>query len=172
MCAEEILDVHLRFDAVAQLVEVVGIRDGFNGLMFPEHYREGNGAFEFDRQIAKIGKPVDRGEWGMTPPTVNAYYDASLNEMVLLAGILVVLALYAAVVGIVAVHRLAFGMWGLGLFAFVGLSFDYRAGAPALRKALRSLAAISYRVRSPSVPRPARWRARTSDRRPPRPRRA
>src|ERR1035438_4084486 len=31
--------------------------------------------FEGRRQLAKIGKPVDRGEWGMTPPTVNAYYD-------------------------------------------------------------------------------------------------
>ena len=43
------------------------------------------------------------------------------DKTVLLGGILVVLALYAAVVGIVAVHRLAFGMWGLGLFAFIGL---------------------------------------------------
>ena len=31
--------------------------------------------FEFNRQLAKIGKPVDRGEWDMTPPTVNAYYN-------------------------------------------------------------------------------------------------
>lgn len=31
--------------------------------------------FEFNRQLAKIGKPVDRGEWEMTPPTVNAYYN-------------------------------------------------------------------------------------------------
>ncbi len=43
------------------------------------------------------------------------------DKTVLLGGILVVLALYAAVVGIVAVRRLAFGMWGLGLFAFIGL---------------------------------------------------
>jgi DMSO/TMAO reductase YedYZ molybdopterin-dependent catalytic subunit len=43
------------------------------------------------------------------------------DKTVLLGGILVVLALYAAVVGILAVRRLAFGMWGLGLFAFVGL---------------------------------------------------
>ena len=38
--------------------------------------------------MAKIGKPVDRGEWQMSPPTVNAYYDAQLNEMVFPAGIL------------------------------------------------------------------------------------
>jgi putative endopeptidase len=42
--------------------------------------------FELHRQLAKIGKPVDRTEWGMTPPTVNAYYDPSLNEIVLPAG--------------------------------------------------------------------------------------
>ena len=39
-------------------------------------------AFEEDRQIAKLGKPIDRDEWLMTPQTVNAYYDASLNEIV------------------------------------------------------------------------------------------
>jgi predicted metalloendopeptidase len=42
--------------------------------------------FELHRQLAKVGKPVDRGEWSMTPPTVNAYYDSSLNEIVLPAG--------------------------------------------------------------------------------------
>ena len=44
--------------------------------------------FEFDRQVNKIGKPVDRTEWGITPPTVNAYYDPSMNEIVFPAGIL------------------------------------------------------------------------------------
>jgi putative endopeptidase len=44
--------------------------------------------FEFHRQLAKIGKPVDRGEWGMTPPTVNAYYSPQLNEINFPAGIL------------------------------------------------------------------------------------
>ena len=38
--------------------------------------------------LAKIGKPVDRTEWGMTPPTVNAYYNPSMNEIVFPAGIL------------------------------------------------------------------------------------
>jgi predicted metalloendopeptidase len=42
--------------------------------------------FERARQLAKIGKPVDRFDWHMTPPTVNAYYDSSLNELVLPAG--------------------------------------------------------------------------------------
>ena len=37
--------------------------------------------FEYRRQLGKIGKPLDRGEWGMTPPTVNAYYDAQMNDI-------------------------------------------------------------------------------------------
>ena len=45
-------------------------------------------AFEFQRQLNKIGKPVDRGEWGMTPPTVNAYYDPQMNNINFPAGIL------------------------------------------------------------------------------------
>ncbi|HEX8144892.1 MAG TPA: M13 family metallopeptidase [Pyrinomonadaceae bacterium] len=44
--------------------------------------------FEFRRDLAKIGKPLDRTEWGMTPPTVNAYYNPSMNEIVFPAGIL------------------------------------------------------------------------------------
>ena len=45
-------------------------------------------AFEMRRQLAKLGKPVDREEWRMTPPTVNAYYASSYNEIVFPAGIL------------------------------------------------------------------------------------
>jgi putative endopeptidase len=44
--------------------------------------------FEAARQLNEIGKPVDRTEWGMTPPTVNAYYSPSRNEIVFPAGIL------------------------------------------------------------------------------------
>ena len=44
--------------------------------------------FEAKREIAKIDKPLDRKEWGMTPPTVNAYYSPSFNEIVFPAGIL------------------------------------------------------------------------------------
>ncbi len=44
--------------------------------------------FESKRQLSKIGKPVDRTEWGMSPPTVNAYYNPSMNEIVFPAGIL------------------------------------------------------------------------------------
>lgn len=45
-------------------------------------------AFEYNRQINKLGKPVDRSEWGMTPQTVNAYYNPTLNEIVFPAAIL------------------------------------------------------------------------------------
>jgi len=44
--------------------------------------------FEYEREAAKVGKPVDRTEWGMTPPTVNAYYNPLNNEMAFPAGIL------------------------------------------------------------------------------------
>ena len=44
--------------------------------------------FEFHRQLNKIGKPVDRQEWGMTPPTVNAYYNPQENNVNFPAGIL------------------------------------------------------------------------------------
>ncbi len=44
--------------------------------------------FESDYQLTKIGKPVDKGEWEMTPPTVNAYYDPSMNTINFPAGIL------------------------------------------------------------------------------------
>ena len=75
-----------------------------NKIGYPDKYRDyssvvikrddllGNVArateFESKRDIAKIDKPLDRKEWGMTPPTVNAYYNASFNEIVFPAGIL------------------------------------------------------------------------------------
>jgi putative endopeptidase len=71
---------------------------------YPDHWRDystlivqredayGNAehavVFENLREIAKIGKPVDRGEWGMSPPTVNAYYSPTLNDINFPAGIL------------------------------------------------------------------------------------
>ena len=44
--------------------------------------------FEFNRLLAKIGKPVDHGEWDMTPPTVNAYYNDNMNDINFPAGVL------------------------------------------------------------------------------------
>lgn len=49
---------------------------------------ERSNAFELARQLAKIGAPVDRAEWLMTPQTVNAYYNPSMNEVVFPAAIL------------------------------------------------------------------------------------
>ena len=45
-------------------------------------------AFESHRQLAKIGKPVNRAEWDMTPPTVNAYYNPQMNDINFPAGVL------------------------------------------------------------------------------------
>jgi putative endopeptidase len=45
-------------------------------------------AFESKRELNKIGKPVDRTEWGMTPPTVNAYYNPQMNDINFPAGVL------------------------------------------------------------------------------------
>ncbi len=47
---------------------------------------ERSAAFETRRDLAKIGRPVDRGEWGMTPPTVNASYNPNMNDMNFPAG--------------------------------------------------------------------------------------
>ena len=44
--------------------------------------------FEHDRMIGRLGKPIDRAEWGMTPQTVNAYYSSTMNEIVFPAAIL------------------------------------------------------------------------------------
>ena len=44
--------------------------------------------FETNRKLAQLGGPIDRNEWGMTTPTVNAYYSAGMNEIVFPAGIL------------------------------------------------------------------------------------
>jgi endothelin-converting enzyme/putative endopeptidase len=75
-----------------------------NKIGYPDHWRDYSSvtirrddpvgdtmraeAFEFNRQLNKIGKPVDRQEWGMTPPTVNAYYDPLMNDINFPAGIL------------------------------------------------------------------------------------
>ena len=75
-----------------------------NKIGYPEHWRDyssvvvkrddalGNDeratAFEVHRVLNKIGKPVDRNEWEMTPPTVNAYYDPQMNDINFPAGIL------------------------------------------------------------------------------------
>ena len=54
---------------------------------FAENWLNAN-AFEFRRVLARLGKPVERGDWWMSPHIVNAYYGSSLNEIVFPAGIL------------------------------------------------------------------------------------
>lgn len=49
---------------------------------------EAAAAFDYNYMISKLGKPVDKAEWQMTPPTVNAYYNPAFNEIVFPAGIL------------------------------------------------------------------------------------
>jgi putative endopeptidase len=74
-------------------------------------------AFEAKRELAKVGKPVDKEEWQMTPPTVNAYYEPTMNEMVFPAGILQVPfygkeqtpALNFGAIGMVVGHELTHG---------------------------------------------------------------
>ncbi|MGB8949296.1 MAG: M13 family metallopeptidase [Candidatus Sulfotelmatobacter sp.] len=83
------------------IVKLKGIEDKIG---YPSHWRDyssvkitrdsylGNveqaSDFEFERWVAKIGKPVNRSEWTMTPPTINAYYDPQLNTINFPAGIL------------------------------------------------------------------------------------
>jgi len=57
-------------------------RGDFAGNVYRAHVFEGR------RQLAKIDKPVDHGEWEMTPPTVNAYYDGQMNDINFAAGVL------------------------------------------------------------------------------------
>ena len=91
-------------DAAAKKASLYKLRKIDNKVAYPEKWRDYSklsigreslldnvlsaARFETARDLAKIGKPVDRGEWRMSPPTVNAYYSASLNEMVFPAGIM------------------------------------------------------------------------------------
>lgn len=65
---------------------------GYQGLQIDRQSYLGNalrsGQFEIKRNLQDIGKPVDRTRWGMSPPTVNAYYSSLFNEIVFPAGIL------------------------------------------------------------------------------------
>ncbi|MDF2436939.1 MAG: peptidase [Bacteroidota bacterium] len=58
-----------------------------NRESYVQNYIRAN-KYEFNDMASKLGKPVDRTEWGMTPPTINAYYNPSMNEIVFPAGIM------------------------------------------------------------------------------------
>ena len=77
------------------IVNKVGYPDrwrDYSGLQIKRNDFFGNAiratVFESKRDLNKIGKPVDRGEWGMTPPTVNAYYSPQMNDINFPAGVL------------------------------------------------------------------------------------
>ncbi|HET6582972.1 MAG TPA: M13 family metallopeptidase [Nannocystaceae bacterium] len=91
------MDVATRTQALGKMHAIV------NKIGYPEKWRDygalaigddhlanvaAAAAFDFDRRAREIGRAVDESEWFMTPPTVNAYYNASGNEMVFPAGIL------------------------------------------------------------------------------------
>ena len=82
-------------DKLAKITTKIGYPDvwrSYDGLEVRPDDLVGNiirsRQLEHDRNVSKLGKPVDRQEWGMTPQTVNAYYNPSLNEIVFPAAIL------------------------------------------------------------------------------------
>ena len=84
-----------RWQKLAAFMPKVGYPDkwqNYDGLAlnrntFFKNLRNTN-AWGYNYMISRLGKPVDRERFGMTPPTVNAYYSATLNEIVFPAGIL------------------------------------------------------------------------------------
>jgi len=76
----------LKLDAIRNKIGYPDVWRDYSSLKIERGDLLGNylraNEFESRRQIAKIGKPLDRKEWNMTPPTVNAYYSGSRNEIV------------------------------------------------------------------------------------------
>jgi putative endopeptidase len=108
--------------------------------------------FEVKRDLNKIGKPVDRTEWGMTPPTVNAYYNPNMNEIVFPAGILQPPFFYAKAddainyggIGAVIGHEMTHGFDDQGRqFDAVGNLRDWWSPASAAKFKERSQAIVT-----------------------------
>ena len=120
------MDVETRrraHDKLASLAYLVGYPEKWKAYDFPVdpkayatnalHSRN----YELKRALTKVGKPVDRSEWLMTAPTVNAYYDPQRNQMVFPAGIMQPpfyginqgLAVNAGAIGMVVGHELTHG---------------------------------------------------------------
>jgi putative endopeptidase len=82
----------VKLDAIRNKIGYPDVYRDYSSVVIKSDDLLGNVArantFESKRDIAKIDKPLDRKEWGMTPPTVNAYYSSSFNEIVFPAGIL------------------------------------------------------------------------------------
>ncbi|XXF80413.1 M13 family metallopeptidase [Myxococcaceae bacterium GXIMD 01537] len=101
---ERNLDSLAWMDAQTRAQALVKVRKIVNKIGYPDEWRSYERlkvvrasfltsmyeaqSFERARKLAKIGKPVERGEWLMSPPTVNAYYNPPYNEIVFPAGIL------------------------------------------------------------------------------------
>ncbi len=82
----------VKLEAIRNKIGYPDVWRDYSSVVIKPHDLLGNvqraDEFESKREMAKIGKPLDRKEWGMTPPTVNAYYSPSYNEIVFPAGIL------------------------------------------------------------------------------------
>lgn len=101
---ERNLDTLTWMDAATKAQALVKVKQITNKIGYPDQWRRYDGlalkrdsfldnllaadAFEQARQLRKVGQPVDKSEWFMSPPTVNAYYNAATNEIVFPAGIL------------------------------------------------------------------------------------
>jgi len=85
-------EAKVKLDAIRNKIGYPDVYRDYSSITIKSDDLVGNIAradeFESKRDVAKIGKPLDRKEWGMTPPTVNAYYSGSYNEIVFPAGIL------------------------------------------------------------------------------------
>jgi len=82
---------HEKLDAMAYLIGYPSKWKTYEFEIDPKTYSSNAlraRAFDVARELAKVGKPVDREEWQMSPPTVNAYYDPQRNHMVFPAGVL------------------------------------------------------------------------------------
>jgi predicted metalloendopeptidase len=92
MTAETKKQAKLKLEAIGNKIGYPDVWRDYSSLSIVRGDLLGNflraNEFESKRELAKIGKPLDRKEWGMTPPTVNAYYSPSYNEIVFPAGIL------------------------------------------------------------------------------------
>ena len=122
---------HEKLTALAYLIGYPNKWKSYDYAVDPKAYAQNalaSRSFELKRDLTKVGKTVDRQEWQMTPPTVNAYYDPQRNQMVFPAGILQPpfyginqgLPVNAGAIGMVVGHELTHG------FDDQGAQFDAR----------------------------------------------
>jgi putative endopeptidase len=117
--------------------------------------------FEIRRDLRKIGKPLDKRDWGMTPPTVNAYYDPQYNTMVFPAGILqppffdakAAVAVNLGGIGMVMGHELTHGFDDQGAqFDAAGNLANWWTPAVGTRFAARTQCVVDQYTRYEAVP--------------------